>query len=299
MIIIINTAAALAYLIWGLLKIKNGKTDKSHRPKYFLKSFVMLICPAVAICFFVLGNCVYRLLSKREVDMSDVSFSRERVEILYPADIRREINIVPMKENLNVSDVGRRRRMILDVLKRDSKKSMGRLAMALDNPDSETSHYAASIITDALSEFRDSVQNMMEIYKKNPEAHEIGLLLFDDLNEALCQNILLGEEKTKYTLILDEVLERIYSSDRDIPEGSKYRQAVERLMEIKEYKVAEKWAERALLYKPHRLDSYICNLRLYFQIGNREMFFRCLEQLKKTDIAVNKEIMECIRLFHE
>lgn len=298
-IIIINTLIALFYLLYGILKIKKRGLEKSHRQKYIIIFFVILICPVVSWHFLVLGNLIYKLLSHKDVDMSEVSFSRKRVEILSPADFNRDINIVPMKESLSISDVKRRRRMILDVLKKDARKSIGKIAMALDNPDSETSHYAASVITDALSEFRDTVQNMIKNFKIDPEAYEIGLLLFSNINEVLSQNILVGEEKISYTFMLDDVCDMIYAVDKNIPEGIHYRQVVERLMDIKEYAVAGKWAERALLYKPHQLDSYICNLKLHFQTSNRDMFFICLEQLKKTDIAVNKEIMECIRLFHE
>ena len=66
----------------------------------------------------------------------------------------RDINITPMQEALVVSDVKRRRKMLLDVLKKDIRRSLGSIAIALNNPDSETSHYAASVIMDALSEFR-------------------------------------------------------------------------------------------------------------------------------------------------
>ena len=172
-LIIVNSLIALSYLLYGILKIKKGKAERSHRPKYIMLFIVIFICPVVSEIFLVCGNLVYKILSRKEVDMSDISFSRERVEILSPADFNRDINIVPMRESLSISDVKRRRRMILDVLKKDSRKSIGKIAMALDNPDSETSHYAASIITDALSEFRDTVQNMMRNFKDDPGAYEI------------------------------------------------------------------------------------------------------------------------------
>ena len=84
--------------------------------------------------------------------MDDISFSRERVKTYTPADIERDINISPMQEVLVISDVRRRRKMLLDVLKKDIRHSLGSIAIALDNPDSETSHYAASVIMDVLSE---------------------------------------------------------------------------------------------------------------------------------------------------
>ena len=109
-----------------------------------------------------------------------------------------------------VSDVSRRRKMLLDVMKRDVRRSLGAIAIALDNPDSETSHYAASVVMDALSEFRGNVQNMHVRFKQDPEDFELGSLLLEYINEVLNQNILTGDEKRSYTYLEDEIGDLLY-----------------------------------------------------------------------------------------
>ena len=82
--------------------------------------------------------------------------------------------------------------MLLDVLKKDIRKSLGAIAIALDNPDSETSHYAASVIMDVLSEFRGNVQNMHNKLREDPEDFDLASALLAYINEVLRQNILTG-----------------------------------------------------------------------------------------------------------
>lgn len=298
-ILMINTIIAVVYLIWGLLRKKDKGNDRGHRAKYFMLFAVMLLCPLIGPLFLGISHLFYLLFSKRDVDMADVSFSRERVQIYVPANVERDINIVPMQETLLVSDVSRRRKMLLDVMKRDVRRSLGAIAIALDNPDSETSHYAASVVMDALSEFRGNVQNMHVKFKQDPEDFELGSLLLEYINEVLNQNILTGDEKRSYTYLEDEIGDLLYRYYPQRVEGLQYRRLMEDLVDVGDYPIAEKWSRRALKHRDYQLDTYIGCLKLFFTYNDRKAFFRCLEQLKQSGVVVNREMMELIRMFQQ
>ena len=48
---------------------------------------------------------------------------------------------------------------------------------------------------------------------------------------------------------------------------------------------------------PDTLCAFTTRLKLYFSCGDREKFLAVMEQLKKTDIIVDKETLELIRVF--
>ncbi|MCC2255325.1 hypothetical protein LKD70_13010 [Ruminococcus sp. CLA-AA-H200] len=296
-ILIINLIIAIVYLLWGILHLKNKEKDRGHRAKYFMAAFVMIVCPVIGPLFMGFSHILYIIFAKRDVDMSDVSFSRAKMKNYTPADIERDINIAPMQETLLVSDVRRRRKLLLDVLKKDIRRSLGAIAIALDNPDSETSHYAASVIMDVLSEFRGNVQNMHSKLKADPEDFDLGSLLLEYIHEVLCQNILTGDEKRAYIYMEDEIGDILFRYHPERVEGQQYRWLMEDLIDIEEYPVAEKWSRRGMKNRDYQLDTYIGSLKYYFSYNDREGFFRCMEQLKKSGIVVNKETMELIRLF--
>lgn len=297
LILIINFIMAIIYLFWGIFRFKNKKKERGHRAKYLMLSFVIIICPLIGVLFLIFSHFLYILFSKRNVDMSDVSFSREKIKVCVEADVEREINMAPMNEVLLVSDTKRRRKMLLDVLKKDVRKSLGSIAMALENPDSETSHYAASVLMDALSEFKGTVQNMLAKQKKVPEDYELGSLLFEYISKVLAQNIFSEEEEKSYVYTLEEIAENMFRYNPDRVEGWQYRRMIDSLVKICEYPIAEKWAKRAMKHRDYQLDIYIACLKLYFSYGNKDAFFECIDHLKKTGIVVNKETMDLIRIF--
>ncbi len=231
--------------------------------------------------------------------MRDVSFSREKVQIHTRADLERDINIVPMAEVLNISEVRYRRQMVLDVLKTDARRAMSAIALAMNNEDSETSHYAASVLMDALSEFRGNLQNMLKNFHENPQDAQLGILILNYLKEILQKNVFTGGEKKSFIYMADGVGETLFQEAKDALDGLHYSELTGLLMEVEDYQNAEKWGSRALKYRPNCVESYICNLKLYFKTENREAFFDCMERLKASDLVIGKEVMEYIRLFQQ
>ena len=62
--------------------------------------------------------------------------------------------MAPLEESLAVSDKRNMRMLMLNVIRGDMQKSLESITMALNSEDSETSHYAASVLRDELNDFR-------------------------------------------------------------------------------------------------------------------------------------------------
>lgn len=43
--------------------------------------------------------------------------------------------------------------------------------------------------------------------------------------------------------------------------------------------------------------TYTCKLKLYFARQDREAFFQTLDTLKKSDVVIDRETLELIRIF--
>lgn len=61
--------------------------------------------------------------------------------------------MAPLEESLAVSDKRNMRMLMLNVIRGDMQKSLESITMALNSEDSETSHYAASVLRDELNDF--------------------------------------------------------------------------------------------------------------------------------------------------
>ena len=104
-------------------------------------------------------------------------------------------------------------------------------------------------------------------------------------------------EQAHYARTADEVAEKLFSKAQNHMDCGMMEEIALRLLEVREYEKCEKWALRIAEIYPDTLCAFTCRMKLYFSIGNRQKFFDVMEQLKKTDIVIDKETLELIRVF--
>ena len=119
-----------------------------------MKAIVMLLCPVVGPTFLCAAFLLYKLFMSQAMDLSDVVFSKERVKTFIPPDEERGRNMVSIEEALEVTDKKSLRTFMMNVIRGDYRKYLSSISLALNNEDTETAHYAASILQDVLGEFR-------------------------------------------------------------------------------------------------------------------------------------------------
>lgn len=211
---IVNALIALVYLLVGIflyvpacdLKREQGEEIQyDNRRAFFIRFIVMVLCPVVGPAFFLCSYLIYKTVFRQAVDLEDVIFSKERVQTHLKADEERERNMAPLEESLAVSDKRNMRMLMLNVIRGDMQKSLESITMALNSEDSETSHYAASVLRDELNDFRSNVQKMYTQMQQETETEtECEEMLIDYMNRILSQKIFTTMEQTKYVNMLEE-----------------------------------------------------------------------------------------------
>lgn len=304
---IINLIIAVVYFLCGTFlydpAMKRKDKDKEEylhdSPKAFLiRMIIMILCPVVGSLYFFSVNLVFRTIFRQEVDLADVVFSKERVKQHLKADEDRERNLVPMEEALAVSDKKNLRMLMLNVIRGDLKSSLESIALALNSEDSETSHYAASVLRDELNDFRVHVQDLYTDMKvEEQEQTEAETLLIDSMNPILRQKVFTGMEQIKFVHIMDEAAQSLYQKNPSSMTPKRYEAVCLQLIEQKEFEKASEWCERLAQMYPDELVSYTCQLKLFFMENDREHFFEALNKLKKSDVIIDNETLELIRVF--
>ena len=66
---------------------------------------------------------------------------------------------------------------------------------------------------------------------------------------------------------------------------------------LKKIPETEKWCMRLARQHGNALAAYTCRLKLYFTMGEKEKFFEVLQELKESDIIIDNETLELIRIF--
>ncbi len=301
-VLLINTVCVVLYVLWQ----KNS--EKSNHVSYIGKALVMFVCPVLGIIFVTLSWFVHKYIMRDTPDLEDVIFSKERVETYLHADEERETNVVSMEEALAVTDKNNLRAFMLNVVRGDVNNTLASIALALDSSDSETSHYAASVLQDSLNDFRATAQKMYskiknynEDEKENQEEYneylKLIMLFLDYMNPFLEQKVLTKMEQKQYACQMDEVGEILYEKAADRITGKRYSDIAMRLLETEEYGLCKKWCERNVESHPDTLAAYTCRMKLYFSTGESSKFFEVLNELRNSNVIIDNETLEMIRVF--
>ncbi len=289
---ILNTLIVIAYIIPNLIE----KEDRSRG--YIIKALIMFICPVVGPAFFFISQIFYIIFYKSEADLADVVFSKERIEAHLHADEEQGLNVVPLEEAIAVSDTGSLRLLVMNVVKGDIQKSLSSIALALNSEDSETSHYAASVLQDKLNEFRVNVQKIyIEIKRAGKDQAEYAAMLLDYMNHVLEQKVFTDMEQLSFVKMMEEVGDILYAKEKERMTSSMFENLCMRLLETDDFSYCQKWCERGKKEFPNTLSSFTCMLKLYFMSGQKEKFFMVLDELKNTNIVLDNETLELIRTF--
>lgn len=291
--LIVNLLVVLAYVLWNLVIKK-----KENRKSFFINSLVMLICPVIGPLFYLLAYLCLKLFFSKPVDLEDVIFSKERARSFIHAEEERERNMVPLEEAIEITDEAALRGLMMNVVRGDIQKSLASISLALNCADTETAHYAASVLQDALNEFRVNVEKQyLDIVREQEDWIPRAELLIDYMNQVLEQKVFTDMEQEKYVYMLDEICETLYSNARERMTSAFYEAVSLRLLGIKDYKKCGRWCQRAVEQYPNTLATYTCRLKLYFTSGQKEKFFEVIEELKQSAVVIDSETLELIRVF--
>lgn len=305
---LVNLIAALLYLLAGALIISPMRTRKErkegievrhdNRRTYLLRFLVMILCPVAGPLFFLFSYLLFRIPLWAQPDLEDVVFSKDRVKTRLKADEERERNMVPLEEAMFVNESRDLRLIMMNTLRGDVHAALGVITLALDSDDSETAHYAASVLSSELDTFRTSVNRLFRrIREETAEETAAELELIPYMDDFLRQGVFSQIEQKKLTKMMEEAAESLYKKDASLLTAAHYESVCLQLMEISDYTSAEKWCQRLNEQYPDTLVSFTCRLKLCFSTKNWDNFFQTLSALRKSDVVIDSETLELIRIF--
>lgn len=292
-LLILNLIAVILYLIWNLLI-----WHRENKPAVIMKAVVMLACPVIGTLFLMLGFLFYKLFMGQAMDLEDVIFNKEKVETFMHPDEDMERNMVSIEEALAVTDKGNLRTLMMNVIRGDYRQSLSGLLMALNSDDSETAHYAASVLQEVLNGFRLNVQRMYKAASVQDDGQRQRCVdLIEYMNPILEQHVLTEIEQRSMTERMDETGEWLYALNQHGIGSHIYEILVMRNLEASQTINCQKWCDRLAMAYPDTLVSYKCRLKFYYETKNRTAFFEVMDALKQSEIMIDSENLEMVRIF--
>lgn len=240
--------------------------------------------------------------SKRDAVESDLFEDKDdpdlhQIGIHTTVDVEKELNVVSIEEALLVSEYSARRAVMINLLKQDALNYMEILQKAINNEDTETSHYAVSAVMEMKRKLTVSIEELSLKYESNKEDVHTSRAYADVLHSYMKSGFL--DERTlrkyKFTYIL--VLEQLISISPE--DDFAYIEKVDAELEMGALLEAE---QTALLYLdrfPHTEDAYLYLLKVYFYMKSYHKLQETLNLLKRSPLSLSNHALTLVRFWSE
>lgn len=269
----------------------------------FAKNRQLSVCLAVTFILLpVVGMLMYAivelflLLSRKSAifDTGDLMTFKERVTSEYRSNLQEALNIVSVKEALLASDTGEKRSLIRSLLKKDIGMYSKSVRDALDDDDTETTHYAASAVMEIYRKMTLHMQKLESLCLLEPLNMDNKLAFLDAAKEYADSGILSHrDEKLNRSKYIGAAKE-IDIAQPELLRTEHYATLVDFLLQANEKADALTWALRAKdLFKDE--ESYLNALRACYERGEQKMFAAILEELKQSEIALSEKAVDRLR----
>ena len=129
------------------------------------------------------------------------------------------------------------------------------------------------------------------------DAAEAACILIEYMHGVLIQEVFHEKEQQTYIDMMEEACNFLDEKYQEKLQASYIEGLCVLLLKIKDFKRMKYWCDKSRELYPAELSTYTCYLKLYFTEGNKKHFFDELEKLKNSDIVIDRETLELIRIF--
>lgn len=253
-----------------------------------LSIVVPVVGAIISICYILFKN----IAEDKSEDTRAWMCQQDEANLLYNYS-NSDIAIVPIKDALVLNEKEIKRKLLIHAIKDDGKEYIMAAKEALNDEDTETSHYAASVLTHFASQMPEEIKENEDEYIKSNKEIKAAIKYYESLKVYLKSNInekmFINEYEEKYIDILKELVKSEESLE------IYYRDILEILIKQRRFKEAEEYLKDYKNKYRYLDEPYIISLKLAYIKKDYAVFNKELEFLKKSDIKIKGENLEIIR----
>jgi len=275
-------------LLLGLLG--GRKTSKQERLCNIAWALFLPIGGAILVLvFFVLRNRVTKEVDLTEDDEIDsVILFTDRV------DFDKETDVIALEDTLLLSNQMEKRRHFLEALKKDTSKYIDKLKIALKDEDVETSHYAASAISEIRRNLDLNIQSFSVEYEKMKDDIEFSIAYEKAIHEYVKSG--LADQLAVRRMLVDQVnvLSHLISLGQD---GELYyERVIDASFKLGNMSEGLNYCEKH--HEKHKSESSFLHLmNYYYLIKDTKNFYDMLEKMLNSSLLLSSHTLDMVRLW--
>lgn len=211
-------------------------------------------------------------------------------------DTSKETKIIPIRMALELEDYTIRRETILNLIKKDINNYSLFMKMALENADSETSHYAASSILHSKRKLDSNMNDMAKKYHEDSSDPAVITAYADELMNFIRNAYLDDDAKMSYINENITILKKIVDEKIDL--DSRYLfNLIELLLVNKDFINIDIYCDLLMNSYPKTEETYILVLKSYYVMKDYQNFNNTLEKFRNSGISFSNKTVNIVRFW--
>lgn len=288
---------AVLYLLLCLLYSYDRIFNRGSVQDVILSLLLCLALPVVG--FVLLWMLDLSAMKGKRRDFSGIfrggTFHRD-LQTLRPVDMEEERNRAPMMEKLSLDSYELRRQSMMETLSDgDAMDYLEVLRMAMENDDSETSHYASSIMMMLQSRVQSSVQQKLRAQEQHPEDEKTALACEEELYQLLSSGLLDAQSLRRYEAAYGKLSDRLLA--QDVPREAVLSHRASWCLRQGDYATAARVLERYLALYPESEEAVYDQLCLYVSTHDIEGIRRFRRSLGARPVKLTSRTLKLLRVF--
>lgn len=289
-LLFLHLIISLLYLVYWLKK-------KNHLGYHNL--IIVTVIPLFGIMYIILlkGFAKLKYSQQGNFNFEDTFGGESDLELIRGIDYRKEVNVIPMEEALILNNSSIKRTMVVDMIKKDIFKHINLLKKALKDEDTETSHYAATAITEIKRELTIYMQELASKYNNDKSNEEILTAYAKTLKKYIKSGLLDRFNYSRYLEMYQEVLSNLLCVNN--PKFKYFTDIIDCCLERRQINKAQDYCQKFKEAYPMSEKYYLAKLKICYVLRDRENFSLTLKEMKSSNLKLSNKGLNVIRYWSE
>lgn len=288
MIKILGINILLSFILYIIMKLlrKNGANT------ILLISLSIPYVGFIILLFILICDKLVSTDHGREVLKRESKYEKSISLLVRAAELEHKKDLIAAEEALILNSNSVKRELI-----KDTYKYRTILLNALMDEDTETSHYAATAITQMKGKLTILIQKFEAEYEKNPKNQENANMFLKALKDYIESNIIDSKEIIKLKYMYRGVLEE-YKQNFEFTE-THFEELIKTCINLKEYKKALDYNYEFKEKFKDDIKPYILLLEIYYYLKDKKSFNDVILEIRNSSLKLDNYSLDLLRFWIE
>lgn len=272
---------------------------KIFRIKSSYANFLLMITIPFIGIIYILSIFIFKTFIKSDDGKNAIEkeneYDKDISLLIREAELKNKRDLVPIEDALNLNTHTVKRNLVIEMLKEDPYKYLEFLLKALRDEDSETSHYAATAITQLKSKLTIAMQSMEIEYDKNQNNKYISDRYIKSIKDSIDSKLMDEKENLRLTYSYKIALEK-HIKNIEVKE-SYLNELIKIYIQIKDYDKAIYFSHKYIKTFKKTYKPYMFLLEVYYNLDDKKNFDLILDSLRNSNIKLDKDALDIIRFW--